>query len=360
MTTSALPIAQDRLSRLLAHGNVSPDPNQPRKAFDEASLEEFADTLWREGLINPISVTEEDDASFLIVVGERRWRAFGINQARAAQLLETTPDLPGDHTARAYEAWTVIPAFVEKAIHPVERRLLQLSENDRVPLTLLERAECMAETAKLAKAQLGLNGKDFAKKAGISPQTLSAYMSLLKRTGPTKRATEAGLINDVRALTLFQELNAEEQISLIDRALLEESLISRPMCEALIQARQQAETKKAKASEAPAPPARTAEEDESSSPPTSAAAGTSSAPQVSSEVSIGPTLTVSGLTFVHHLLQEVGEMGDEEPLRRHAIDVFHHAILRESPYIAISDLPLPATDEEGERRSPSDDEQVAA
>jgi len=360
MTISALPIAQDRMSRLLTHGNVSPDPNQPRKTFDETSLQDFAETLWREGLINPISVTEEQDGSFLIVVGERRWRAFTINQAKAAQLLADTPDLPEDHPARAYEAWSVIPAFVEKPIHAVERRLLQLSENDREPLSLLERAECMAETAKLAKSQMGLSGKDFAKKAGISPQTLSAYMSLLKRTGPTKRATEGGLINDVRALTLFQELNVEEQTALIEKALLEESLITRPMCEALIQARQSAEKKKAKASETPVPPA----DEEQTSPPPPHAAGAepqAGAPQSSApQVPAGPVLTVSGLTFVHSLLEQVGEMGDDEPLRRHVLDVFHLAILRESPYITISDTALPVTDEEGERRSPSNDEQAAA
>lgn len=53
---------------------VEPDRNQPRKQFDEESLEELAESIKRYGLIQPIIVTKKE-GYYQIVAGERRWRA---------------------------------------------------------------------------------------------------------------------------------------------------------------------------------------------------------------------------------------------------------------------------------------------
>ena len=51
------------------------NPDQPRRHFDEASLEELAESIRRHGLLQPITVTPMGGDAYAIVAGERRWRA---------------------------------------------------------------------------------------------------------------------------------------------------------------------------------------------------------------------------------------------------------------------------------------------
>ena len=53
---------------------VEPDKNQPRKNFDQESLEELAASIEKYGIIEPLVVRQEGD-HYVIVAGERRWRA---------------------------------------------------------------------------------------------------------------------------------------------------------------------------------------------------------------------------------------------------------------------------------------------
>lgn len=55
--------------------NITPDPDQPRTHFDEASLDELAESLESEGLIQPIIVRDTGSGKYMICCGERRWRA---------------------------------------------------------------------------------------------------------------------------------------------------------------------------------------------------------------------------------------------------------------------------------------------
>ena len=53
---------------------IKPNPYQPRKSFDEKSLEELSDSIRKDGLLQPIVVTEDKDG-YIIIAGERRYRA---------------------------------------------------------------------------------------------------------------------------------------------------------------------------------------------------------------------------------------------------------------------------------------------
>ncbi|WP_118858092.1 ParB/RepB/Spo0J family partition protein [Sphingomonas mesophila] len=66
--------------RMVATASVRPNPDQPRKAFDEASLAELAESVAAHGILQPILVRAVGD-EFEIIAGERRWRA-----AQRAQL----------------------------------------------------------------------------------------------------------------------------------------------------------------------------------------------------------------------------------------------------------------------------------
>ena len=56
---------------------IKPNPHQPRKSFDENSLNELAESIKEHGLIQPIVVVEDIDG-YVLVAGERRWRASRI------------------------------------------------------------------------------------------------------------------------------------------------------------------------------------------------------------------------------------------------------------------------------------------
>ena len=54
---------------------IIPNPTQPRSAFDEETLAELADSIRTLGVIQPITVKRNTDDQYVIISGERRWRA---------------------------------------------------------------------------------------------------------------------------------------------------------------------------------------------------------------------------------------------------------------------------------------------
>ena len=63
--------------RTIPLSQLEPDPDQPRRHFDEAQLEALAESIRQHGLLQPLVVTEQGGA-YRIVAGERRWRAARI------------------------------------------------------------------------------------------------------------------------------------------------------------------------------------------------------------------------------------------------------------------------------------------
>ena len=57
---------------------IVPNDNQPRRVFDKELLEELAESIKLKGVIQPIIVTKLDNGKYMIIEGERRWRASGI------------------------------------------------------------------------------------------------------------------------------------------------------------------------------------------------------------------------------------------------------------------------------------------
>ncbi|MCI6821941.1 MAG: ParB/RepB/Spo0J family partition protein, partial [Bacteroidales bacterium] len=57
---------------------IKPNPNQPRREFDEAALQELADSIRQIGIIQPITLRKHSDDTYEIIAGERRWRASQV------------------------------------------------------------------------------------------------------------------------------------------------------------------------------------------------------------------------------------------------------------------------------------------
>ncbi|MDE7033800.1 MAG: ParB/RepB/Spo0J family partition protein [Mucispirillum sp.] len=62
----------------LGLSEIVPNDNQPRRVFDKELLEELAESIKLKGVIQPIIVTKLDNGKYMIIEGERRWRASGI------------------------------------------------------------------------------------------------------------------------------------------------------------------------------------------------------------------------------------------------------------------------------------------
>src|ERR1700712_2926160 len=65
--------------RFIKTGQVAPDPNQPRRFFDEAALDELAASIVQHGILQPLVVAPAKTGDgYVIIAGERRWRAAEI------------------------------------------------------------------------------------------------------------------------------------------------------------------------------------------------------------------------------------------------------------------------------------------
>ena len=94
--------------------DISPNPNQPRKHFDEDALRELADNISRYGLLQPVVVHTKADGSYEIVAGERRWRA-----CRMAGLT-TIPVIIKDLTDSEIAEIALIENLQREDLSPVE------------------------------------------------------------------------------------------------------------------------------------------------------------------------------------------------------------------------------------------------
>lgn len=129
---------------------IDPDPHQPRTSFDESRLETLAASVAAQGVIEPLIVSAhpETPGRYLLVAGERRWRAAGL-------------------------AGLTMVAVVVRELTPEQRLAVQLIENiDREDLSVLEEA-----AAVVRLIDFGRKPKEVADLLGKTP----AWVSLRRK-----------------------------------------------------------------------------------------------------------------------------------------------------------------------------------
>jgi ParB family chromosome partitioning protein len=192
-------IPDDMLSEALAVGasadsvthvslkKLTPDPQQPRKHFDNVALQELAESIKQHGIVQPLIVAE-NGGSYIIIAGERRYRA--------AQLAELT------------EVPAIVRSFGEQ-----EKLEIALIENiQRQDLTTLDLA---AAYLKLHD-QFNLSYEDVAKRVGKSIPTVHNIVRLLKLPARAKKALHDGLISEGHARQVIALKTEEDQLKLLD------------------------------------------------------------------------------------------------------------------------------------------------
>ncbi|MCU0235502.1 MAG: ParB/RepB/Spo0J family partition protein [Acidobacteria bacterium] len=162
--------------------SIHPNPFQPRKTFQKNALQQLADSMKEDGIIQPVVVYKRDGKYFL-VVGERRWRA--------AQLLK----------------WEKIPAVVR-----------EFSDNDVMAKALVENIQRedlnaieIAEGIEALMAQSGEGQQETAEKLGMNRATLANFLRLLKLPVPVKDAIVLGKLDQGHARALLA-LKSEGEI----------------------------------------------------------------------------------------------------------------------------------------------------
>lgn len=103
---------------------ISPNPNQPRKHFDEEALQELASSIKLHGVIQPIVVNKANNDEYMIIAGERRWRASKMIG------LEKVPVVIKNYTEKQVKEISIIENLQREDLNPIEaaRAIKQLME----------------------------------------------------------------------------------------------------------------------------------------------------------------------------------------------------------------------------------------
>ena len=166
------------------------NPNQPRKNFDEQALKELADSIAKHGVIMPIVVNDNEDGTYMIIAGERRFRAC---------------KLAGRNT---------IPVVIRK-YSPREIKEISLIENlQREDLNPIEAATAM----KQLMIDYKLTQDELAERIGKSRPAVANTLRLLNLCPEVMMLVAAGKLSAGHARTIVP-LPAEDQITFANDAL---------------------------------------------------------------------------------------------------------------------------------------------
>jgi ParB family chromosome partitioning protein len=175
----------ERVQKILIQ-DIIPNPDQPRREFDQMALDEMARSIEQHGVVQPIIVVRHQN-QYRIVAGERRWRA--------AQLANQSH----------------LPAIV-RSMKELEEIELSLIENiQRVDLSPLEQAMSVYKL----QHQFNLSIDEIAKKLGKAPSTISNLMRLLQLPDGAMEALRQSKISEGHAraiLSLKGRPDKQEQL----------------------------------------------------------------------------------------------------------------------------------------------------
>ena len=131
---------------------ISPGPFQPRKNFADEALDELAQSIKRQGIVQPIVVREVGTSQYEIIAGERRWRAA----QRAA--LETVPVVVKQASDESAIAMSLIENIQREDLNPMEEAEALNRLLDEFQLSHQELADAVGKSRTAVTNYLRLNG----------------------------------------------------------------------------------------------------------------------------------------------------------------------------------------------------------
>ena len=171
--------------------HIQPNPYQPRRTFNEASIDELARSVREHGIVQPIVVTRAGDR-YKLIAGERRFRA-----AQKAGL-------------------ATVPAVIKDNLKSDDALQIALVENiQREDLNPMEEANAYHQLHD----EFGLTQEEIAKRVGKERSTVANFLRLLKLPDAVKKLLAAGQLSMGHARALLSVESAKKQEALAERVV---------------------------------------------------------------------------------------------------------------------------------------------
>lgn len=181
--------SKDRVQNVFIK-DIAPNPDQPRRSFDEAALQELAESIKQYGVLQPLLVMPKGESKYQLIAGERRWRASKLAG------LDTVP-------------------VVSRSAEELEQLEMAIVENiQRVDLAPLEQAASIQRLHELFHISI----EDIAKRLGKASSTITNIVRLLQLPPAAQDALQHKRISEghARSILALKELpEQQEQLLLL-------------------------------------------------------------------------------------------------------------------------------------------------
>ena len=172
---------------------ISANPDQPRHFFDEEALKELSDSIRNHGVISPITLRKNDDGTYMIIAGERRYRA-----SKMAGL-------------------SSIPAYIRTADDEKVRELALIENIQREDLDAIE----IALAYQRLMDDYELTQERMSERVGKKRATVANYLRLLKLPAEIQIGIKEKKIEMGHARAILGSQSTEQQLSIYKRILRE-------------------------------------------------------------------------------------------------------------------------------------------
>jgi ParB family chromosome partitioning protein len=170
---------------------IQPNPFQPRKTFNEASIDELARSVRQHGIVQPLVVTRAGD-KYKLIAGERRFRA-----AQKAGL-------------------TTVPVLIKEMMAEGDALQIALIENiQREDLNPIEEAMAYHQLHD----DFQLTQEEISRRVGKERSTVANFLRLLKLPDPVKKLLASGQLSMGHARALLAIESPKKQEQLADRVV---------------------------------------------------------------------------------------------------------------------------------------------
>lgn len=171
---------QDAILRV-ALDQIDENPYQTRLQFNEQALQELADSIRANGIVQPIVVRPSANGRFALILGERRCRAA---------------KLAGQAT---------VPAIVRQVSNEQAAEMTIVENLQRQDLNCLEQAKAFSRLSR----EFGLTQEQIGQRTGCSRESVANYMRLLKLPEPVQKYLADGELGFSEARVLLQLNDAQ-------------------------------------------------------------------------------------------------------------------------------------------------------
>jgi ParB family chromosome partitioning protein len=166
--------------------NIEPNPNQPRREFDQEALQELANSISEVGIIQPITLRQMENGKYQIIAGERRWRASQL------------------------AGLTTIPAYIRTVEDEGVMEMALVENIQREDLNAIEVALAYQHLAETT----GMTQEKISKRVGKSRAAVTNFLRLLKLPAQVQMALKNHEIDMGHARALLAIDSPSAQIKL--------------------------------------------------------------------------------------------------------------------------------------------------